>query len=283
MTDIRAALREGAHRLAGLPSPATDTRLLLAHVLNIDPGLLVAHGDRVLSDAEDAAFNAALDDRLKHRPVSHILGYREFYGRRFTVSDAVLDPRPETEGIVDLALKHGYSRFLDLGTGSGALACSLLAETPDAIGIATDISPEALDVAAANAARLGVAPRLDLRLSDWFETVDGEFDLIVSNPPYIPSGDRDTLDPDVRDWEPGLALFAGSDGLDAYRRIAEGLASHLSPKGIAIFEFGLGQGPDVAAILERTAGLPVTLRSDLSGRRRFALATNSRPSNGREL
>ena len=282
MIDVRAALREGARRLDAMPSPATDARRLLAHVLNVDPGLLVAHGDRVLTSAEHTAFAAALDDRSNHRPVSHILGYRDFYGRRFAVSEAVLDPRPETEGIVDLALAHGFDRLLDLGTGSGALAVTLLAERRHATGVATDLSPDALAVARQNAETLAVADRLTFRQSDWFETVEGPFDLIVSNPPYIRVDDREALDRDVRDWEPGLALFAGEDGLDAYRRIAPDLSRHLAPDGMAIFEFGVGQGPDVSAILAQIGSLDVSLHADLSGRQRFAVAKDCQIATGRE-
>ena len=186
------------------------------------------------------------------------------------VTPATLDPRPDTETIIDaaLAVMPRNARLLDLGTGTGAIAITLLAERPDATGMATDLSPDALAVAAENAARLGVADQLQLKEGNWFEPVSGTFDIILSNPPYIPAGEIAGLDPDVRNFDPALALSGGADGLDPYRIIASGAAAHLGEGGHVLVEIGAGQADDVEAIFA-TRGFGASGRHrDLGGHTR---------------
>jgi release factor glutamine methyltransferase len=200
--------------------------------------------------------------------MGQILGHRAFWRHRFRVTPDVLDPRPETEALVAEALRAPFVRVLDLGTGSGAILLSLLADRPAATGLGTDVSAPALAVAAHNAAALGLADRAAFLRADWFDGVAGSFDLIVSNPPYIAEGEMAALAPEVRDWEPRLALTPGGDGLAAYRTIAAGAGAHLAPGGRLIVETGAAQGPAVAAIMAAAGLGPVRVLPDLAGRDR---------------
>ncbi|MFO1035003.1 MAG: peptide chain release factor N(5)-glutamine methyltransferase [Hyphomicrobiales bacterium] len=259
---------------------ALDARLLLQHVLGLDHAELIAAGDRRLSSDERQRFAACVARRMAHEPVSKILGWNEFYGRRFIVSQHVLDPRPDTETLIELAkdlVKIPAPRVLDLGTGSGAILLTLLAEWPQAIGMAVDISPEALEVARQNAPALNVAARCDFSHGAWFEAVSGRFDLIVSNPPYIPAGDIAALEPDVREHDPLLALDGGADGLTAYRAIAAGASPYLNTDGLLILEIGAGQRVDVEAIFASHGFTLIEARRDLGGHER-ALAFTRRQS-----
>ena len=180
----------------------------------------------------------------------------------------VLDPRADTETIIELALQQRFpaaARLLDLGSGSGALICTLLAERPAATGVAVDLSAAALDVTRHNAEVLGVAGRLQTFQGSWFDPVVGEFDLIVSNPPYIPSAEIAGLEPDVRNHDPLLALDGGSDGLDCYRAIAGGVAAHLRPEGVVLVEIGAGQADDVVGIFTHAGFRLAGKRADLGG------------------
>jgi release factor glutamine methyltransferase len=209
----------------------------------------------------------AIARREAREPVSRILGEREFHGRPFRVTPDTLDPRPDTETLVQmaLALMPKTARFLELGAGTGAVAVTLLAERPECFGVATDISAAALAVARGNAERHGVADRLRLLEGSWFEPVSGVFDIIVSNPPYIPAGDIAGLSPDVRSFDPRLALDGGADGLDAYRAIAAGAADRLVPGGHVAVEIGAGQAAEVAAIFLLAGFLPAGQHLDLGG------------------
>ena len=215
--------------------------------------------------------DAAVDARAGGRSVAHVTGRQAFWGRDFAVTDDTLAPRPETETLVEAALAEPFARVLDLGTGTGCLAVTLLAECPMAQGVATDLSEAALAVAARNAQAHGAAGRLTFVRADWWEGVSGRFDLVVSNPPYVAEAEMASLALEVL-REPRLALTPGGDGLEAHRAIAAGLGAHLAPGGRAIVEFGAGQGAAVAAIL-LAAGLDeVALRPDMDGRDRVALA-----------
>lgn len=185
----------------------------------------------------------------------------------FEVTPAVLDPRPDTETLIEAALSGlpQGARILDLGTGSGAIILTLLAERPDTIGVAVDISPAALAVARSNAVKLAVAGRLETDCSNWFYGVSGGFHLIVSNPPYIPADDISGLSPDVRNYDPVLALTGGADGLDAYRAIAGGAAGHLLPGGRVLVEIGAGQAEDVATLFRQTGFTLHDTYRDLGG------------------
>ena len=191
------------------------------------------------------------------------------------VTPDVLDPRPETETLVAAALEQPFARLLDLGTGSGCILISLLADRPSAQGVGTDLSDAALEVARRNAGQLGVAERVRFLRSDWFGGVQGRFDLIVSNPPYIAEDEMAALAPEVRDWEPRAALTPGGDGLAAYRAIAQGAGARLMAGGRLILEIGPTQGAAVTALL-RAAGFDcVEIRPDLDGRDRVVIAARS--------
>lgn len=259
-------------RNAGVDDPARDARRLLAHAMGIAPDRLTLHlGDPPTPDTI-ARFETAIAARAARQPVAQITGLRRFWGRDFRVTRDTLDPRPETETLVGAALEEPFSRVLDLGTGTGAILLTLLAERPAATGLATDLSPAALAVAQGNAERLGLTGRAEFHASDWFAGVEGRFDLIVSNPPYIAADEMAGLSPEVREWEPHLALTPGGDGLAAYRAIAAGAGAHLVPGGRLMVETGAGQGSAVAAIF-RAAGLEsVRTLTDMDGRHRVVTA-----------
>ncbi|WP_209425909.1 peptide chain release factor N(5)-glutamine methyltransferase [Pararhodobacter sp. SW119] len=255
-------------RSAGVDDPARDARRLLAHALGLPADRLTLHLDDALSAPAQARFDAALAARAARQPVSQIIGQRLFWGRAFAVTPDVLDPRPETEVLIASALASPFSRVLDLGTGTGAILLTLLAERPQAVGMGVDISDAALKIASENARALGVADRCELVPSDWFASVEGEFDLIVANPPYLSTEELETLAPETRTWEPELALLGGADGLDAYRRIVEGAATHLAPGGRLIMEIGPTQGAPVMALLETAGFAGLICLPDFDGRDR---------------
>ncbi|GKY87860.1 peptide chain release factor N(5)-glutamine methyltransferase [Sinisalibacter aestuarii] len=271
---LTQALGKGTGLLGfgGMGNSGRDSRALLAHALDMAPDRLILEHDREVSDDEMAAYEVLLHRRLEHEPVSRIIGKRAFWGRDFKISPQVLDPRPETEIIIAEALRGSApGRLLDLGTGSGILAISLLAEWPGAEGVATDLSPGALAVARENARAHGVADRLSLIEADWFAGVEGVFDLIVSNPPYIAADEMAGLEPEVRDHDPEMALTPGGDGLDAYRAILAGVAAHLAPGGRLMVEIGPSQGAAVTALFEAAGFAHVAVRPDLDGRARVVL------------
>lgn len=252
---------------AGCGTPELDARLLLQAAAGLTREDLVIDPERWIDAAARERFAAFLRRRAQREPVSRILGAREFYGRPFRVTTATLDPRPDTETLVEaaLALMPEEARILDLGTGTGAIAVTLLAERPGASGVATDRSADALAVARANAEALGVAPRLTLVEGSWFAPVSGVFDIIVSNPPYIPERDIVGLSPDVRNFDPREALVGGEDGLDPYRAIAHDARSHLAPGGHVLVEIGAGQADAVAAIFAAAGWDNPARHRDLGG------------------
>lgn len=274
---VRDGLAAGASRLAaaGVPDPARDARWLMAEALGVaSDRLTLLSGDPLGAEAA-AAFDRMVVERARFRPVAQILGRRTFWGRDFAVTEAVLDPRPETETLVALALGGPAARrVLDIGTGSGAILLTLLAEWPAALGVGTDIDQAALAVAATNAARLGVADRVDLQRTHWADGVAGRFDLVVSNPPYIAEVEVGGLAPDVREWEPRHALTPGPTGLESYRCIATGFGRTLAPGGRVLLEIGPAQGRPVAEILIAAGLRDVAVHPDLDGRDRVVSATS---------
>jgi len=268
------ALRGAISRLrqAGIPDPVRDARLLLAHAMGIGADRLTLALHDPLHDAALARFDAAIDARAARRPVSHILGQRAFWGRDFIVTADVLDPRPETETLIAAALNTRFSRLLDLGTGSGAIILTLLAEVPHALGIGVDLSAAALAVAQENATALAVQGRVELIQSDWFDAVNGRFDLIVSNPPYIAAHEMADLAPEVREHEPRIALTPGGDGLQAYRVIAAGAAAHMTPQARLLLEIGPTQAQAVSQMLTEAGFAGVQTLRDLDGRDRVIQA-----------
>lgn len=266
----RRALAE-KFRQTGIDSAETDARLLLAHGLGIELAALMADGERALRPDEMKAIDALAARRLKREPVSRILGSKEFWTLSLTVTPDVLVPRPETETVIEAALdallplKLEKLRILDVGTGSGALLLALLSELPNASGVGTDISAAALDVARANAQRNALAARCSFAMCDIAAGVQGPFDLIVSNPPYVARDDIAKLALEVRDYDPPLALDGGADGLDGYRAIARQVRPLLAQGGRLIVELGAGQEGAVRALFTN-AGLNVTAaKGDLAG------------------
>ena len=254
MPTAEALLAQAKLALAELETPALDARLLLQHVSGLSHADLVADPQLIVAPDVADAFQALVARRVAYEPVSRILGSREFYGRDFKVTPAVLDPRGDTEVLVEACLAllplDRPLRILDLGTGSGILAVTLLCERPRADAVAIDVSPEALAVATGNALALGVGARFSGQLGSWFDNVSGQFDAIVSNPPYIPAAEIAGLEPDVREYDPHLALVGGEDGLSCYRAIAAGAGAHLALNGFVAVEIGAGQAADVQGVFE---------------------------------
>jgi len=251
-------------------------RALLAHALGLAPDRLILEPDREVSEAEMGAYEALLHRRLEHEPVSRIIGKRMFWGRNFKITPQVLDPRPETETIIAAAIAGpAAARVLDLGTGSGILAVTLLAEWPAAAGLATDLSPASLAVARENAGAHGVAGRLAFAEADWFEGVEGMFDLIVSNPPYIAADEMAGLQREVREHDPEIALTPGGDGLAAIRAILARVAAFLTPGGRLMVEIGPSQGAAVTALFEASGLADVSVLPDFDGRARVVLGTRA--------
>ncbi len=261
ISDGAAILRD-----AGTDNPRLEARLLLAHALGIPGAALIRDPDAV---ADRAAYDALIARRAAHEPLAYILGRREFWSLDFAVSPATLIPRPESETLIEAALaafasRSPPNRILDLGTGSGCLLLAALHEFPAAFGIGIDRSPAAASLAAANAATLGLAGRAAFLCADWAAPLNARFDLILCNPPYIPTSDMDGLMPEVAHHEPAGALDGGADGLAEYRRIVFSLSALLQPGGVAVLELGAGQANSVAA-LAAESGLAATTRPDLAG------------------
>jgi release factor glutamine methyltransferase len=262
-------------REARIAAPELDARLLLCHATGLSHEAYVAARNDALAPDAAARFGAFIERRLAGEPVSRIIGVREFYGRSFRIDAGTIDPRPDTETLVETALGlvdgEAPLNILDLGTGSGCILITLLAELPRASGVGVDVSLPALEPARDNAHALGVGDRASFIASDWLEAVEGAFDLVVANPPYLSSADMAALSPEVRDHDPRPTLDGGPDGLSAYRRIVPGLRKALSPGGFALFEIGPDQAQAVSRLLAE-AGLDVGegqhLWRDLAGRPR---------------
>ncbi len=279
MTTLVSAWTGARKRLeaAGIDSPAIDARLLLEVAADVTRTHIVTDPHRELTPEQDATFDDYLARRERREPVSHIIGRKGFWKIMLGVNAHVLTPRPDTEVIVDLVLaaypEERRFSFLDLGVGSGAIALAILAERPHAKALGIDISEEALAVARDNAANLGLDKHLALLRGDWTEGMaEASFDLVVSNPPYIASEEIATLDPEVRDHEPRLALDGGPDGLDAYRQLAPECLRVLRPDGLLAFEIGHTQAEAVSAILKDAGAEDIRVHCDLAARDRVVTA-----------
>ncbi|WP_311269951.1 peptide chain release factor N(5)-glutamine methyltransferase [Sphingobium sp. WCS2017Hpa-17] len=272
MTTIPESLRAATVQLAVASDTARlDAELLMAHALGLSRGdMLLRQRDLTVPET----FPALLSRRLAGEPIAHITGMRDFWTISLAVTPDTLIPRPDSETLIEAAVDHFTGRapatILDLGTGSGALLLAALAQWPQARGLGIDASPPALAVAQGNADRLGLGDRADFRLGDWAQDVDGPFDLLLINPPYIVADFA--LSGDVL-REPASALFAGADGLDDYRRIAPDLPRLIVPDGIAAIEIGYDQKDSVSVLL-REQGLVVAVRHDLAGHDRCLIATH---------
>lgn len=259
-------------REAGIETPALDARLLVQGALDYDAGQLALAHDEALNHAAAMRLADYAAQRLKHKPVSRIFGSRGFYGRDFIINERVLDPRPDSETLIEVALAHlpdgAAARLLDLGTGSGCLLLTLLAERPALTGMGADVSAQALDVARANAAALGLADRADFIESDWLKNITGTYEMIVSNPPYLGPGEIEWLARDVADYDPHLALYGGSDGLDPYRHLCRNAAAFLVQDGWLVFEIGALQARAVRGFMQEAGFSNIAVQQDLAGRDR---------------
>ena len=275
MTRVADALREATAKLAATSDTARlDAELLMAHALGMTRSDMLV---RAMLEPSPEAFDALIERRSRREPVAYIIGHQEFYGRHFAVCPGILIPRGDSETIIEAAIEKwsDASRVLDLGTGSGALLITALIELRDASGIGVDASREAVEIAERNAQTnrlIGSRARFmqrDWRNDGWTDDL-GAFDLILCNPPYVE--DDAELDPDVRDYEPASALFAGPDGLDDYRILIPQLGKLLAPGGIALFEIGAAQAPAVTEIAQNH-GFVVEMRRDLAKRPRVLILT----------
>jgi release factor glutamine methyltransferase len=260
-------------KAAGVDSPAIDARLMLEAAAGVTRVDIVSDPYRALTPEQVDVFDDYLSRRAAREPVSHILGRKGFWKIMLGVTKDVLTPRPDTEVIVDSVLAafeaHRHFTILDLGVGSGAILLAILSERPNAKGLGVDISSEALAVARENAANLGLAKQVALLRGDWTEGLgDATFDVVVANPPYIPSSHIETLDPEVRDHEPRLALDGGADGLDAYRLLAPEILRVLKPDGVFAVEIGWDQSAAVEALFRAAGAEDVRTRKDLADRDR---------------
>ena len=276
--DRRAVLDWAARALRdmGIEDAWREARLLLEHCAGPPAGDGQALPARAIAELE-----AFIERRRQREPVSQILGQWEFWSLPFVVTSATLTPRPDTETLVQAALdllpdRAAPLRLLDLGTGGGCLLLALLHELPAACGLGIDRSPEALAVAERNASALGLADRAQFALGDWAGGLSGSFDLIVSNPPYIPRDEIPSLMPEVSRHEPLIALDGGVDGLDCYRQLAPQIAARLAPGGLALLEVGLGQADSATAILAAAGLEPAGVRADLGGRKRCVIFRNDK-------
>ena len=271
---LRALIARGTSALyqGGILNAARDARLLAAHVCDIDASRVTLREMDEVSEAAIARFDEAITQRLNHRPVSRIIGARQFWGRNFQITDDVLDPRGDTETLIAEALKIPAKRILDLGTGSGILGITLAAEQVNALVVVTDISKAALAVAKTNAKRHHVEHRIEFIESDWFDSLHGKFDLIISNPPYIGENELEGLEPDVIDYDPMIALTPGGDGLAPYRIITGQAQNYLNKNGRVIVEIGHLQGNDVKNLFLNAGFTDVQILQDLDGKDRAIVA-----------
>jgi release factor glutamine methyltransferase len=268
-------------RAHGIDSPELDARVLIGHALRLDHAALAARADQPLSDEQQCAIGALAARRLAHEPVARITGIKEFWSLPLRVTGATLTPRPETETVVEAVLdaldnrgpRSRPWRIADIGTGSGAIALALLAELPNAVAVATDIDAAAVVVARDNARRLGVT-RAAYLVCDMVCALRGPFDVIVSNPPYIATADVDRLPPEVRQFDPRLALDGGADGLHYYHVLAAAAVPLLAGNGVLVVEVGKDQGEQVAALIAAAGLAPVALRPDVNGMPRALIGEN---------
>jgi len=275
MATLVSAWNRAKQRLqaAGIESPVTDARLLVEAASGASRADIIADPQRPLAEDQAAALEAYLTRRERREPVSQILGVKGFWKIMVRVTPDVLTPRPDTETILDVVLprfaEHERFTVLDLGVGSGAILLAILTERPGARGLGVDVSEDALAVARENASNLGLAGRAALLRGDWTSGLSPEsFDLVVANPPYIPTGDIAGLGPEVRDHEPRVALDGGADGLDAYRRLAPEIIEVLRPGGRFAVEIGIGQRAAVEALFARAGAVEIQATNDLAGRER---------------
>jgi release factor glutamine methyltransferase len=277
-----SALKTSSHILCSknIDTPELDARLLLQAVLGIDHSALISANERVLTKAENLQFEKFIKRRLAREPVHRIIGQKKFWGLSLDISSAVLEPRADTECMIDAVLEFLDSqgrrndplRIADIGTGSGAIVLALLSELPNATAVASDISQDALQVAQTNAQNYQLEKRVSFLHGSYFEPLLGKFDLIVSNPPYICSQDVLALEPEVQEYDPAIALDGGVDGLDAYRCLLSESAAMLNLEGRVFFEIGFNQGDDVRELAVKYGWLDINILKDYGGNDRIFTA-----------
>jgi release factor glutamine methyltransferase len=278
---LAEALRRATADLgsAGIEGPGNDARLLISAALGLSAAQVLARPERPLRPQEVENFGRLIARRVAREPVSRILGEREFYGRTFGISPATLDPRPDSETLIDATLelvaREGWQsralRILDVGTGSGCLLLTLLAELPSAFGVGSDVSVAALVTARANAVRLGLARSAGWLAGDLVAAVRGPFDILISNPPYIPSLEIAQAEPEVREHDPLLALDGGFDGVAFFRRLS-GMVGEIVPDGWIVLETAHNQADAVATLLAAEGLRKISVQRDVAGRRRCVAA-----------
>lgn len=272
---LSGALRLAAEdlRAAGVPEAMVDARILAAAAFALSREEMLLEPHRPVEADAQARFRAMIERRCAREPVARILGSREFRSLDFGLGPDTLEPRPDSETIVEAAVTFGQTfpgdiRVLDLGTGTGCLLLSVLSELPGATGVGSDIAAGAIEVASRNAENLGLSDRVRFVCTDWTDGLDGSFDLILSNPPYIATAEIAVLAPEVAAYDPSTALDGGADGLDAYRALAPRALEVLSPSGVVVLEIGAGQQDDVISIFGAVGFGLVDIRSDLGGHAR---------------
>ncbi|MDY0882490.1 peptide chain release factor N(5)-glutamine methyltransferase [Dongia soli] len=282
-TDIASLLRSATERLshAGIEGAAREARLLLEHAAGIPVATQIAFGERLVGASDAEGFERVVQRRAAREPLSHIVGRREFWSLDFSVNGETLDPRADSETLIEAVLRQlsasdvDYRRkpwsLIDFGTGTGCLLLALLSELPMAHGLGIDINPGAIAVAASNAVRLGLAARASFQCGNWDRGIDARYDVVLSNPPYIPTADIETLQPEVARYEPRLALDGGADGLDAYRALALAAVRVKASSGFAAFEIGIGQANDVRHIMASAGLRHMATESDLQGHERIVM------------
>ncbi len=272
MVNIKSLLSQSKETLkaAGITSYSLDADLLMSHALNMSKEEIFCYPMRELSEMEESKFNELVKRRALREPISHIIGKREFWGREFKVTEKTLDPRPDSESLIENTLNLYKDippplKILDFGTGSGCLLLTLLCEFKDANGVGVDIKEETITVAKENSLKLGLAKRSCFVVSNWGKSVKGNYDLIISNPPYIKHSDIDGLEPEVSKYEPRQALDGGDTGLECYIELAPQMFNLLSEGGFAVLEHGIGQETEIRKILEKNNFSFVNYKQDLAG------------------
>ncbi len=271
MVKLLQIVQRSTHLLqkASVDNAALDARLLIGHVLNYDRAQLITHSDEEISDSKIKKIQALIERRAQREPVARILGQREFWGLPFRLNKGTLEPRPDSETLIETALKYAGQtkpkRILDIGTGSGCLLLALLHEWPEATGLGIDQSEKAIQQATLNAKNLNLNKRAIFQTGNWLDGIDEKFDLIISNPPYISPEEIKTLEPEVRDHDPLKALDGGIDGLDPYRLLIPLLPKYLNQNSMIVFEIGATQGKAVERLMKEANFKDIQITKDLSG------------------
>ena len=258
--------------ISKIDNAARDARILVAHALGIPKSQLAQNTNENVPEETRSSLEKLISRRINREPIAKILGKRQFWGRTFFINEDVLDPRGDTETLIDYVIDRPVRSVLELGTGSGVIAISLACEWKEVHVVATDISEAALIVAQKNSKYFNVQDKIDFLKSDWFEAIEGKFDLIISNPPYIGLSEIFEISQEVLNYDPHLALFAGSYGLDAYERIIPDVTKFLRPGGIVVLEIGASQSDSVKTLMNSSGLSEVKTFKDLAGKDRLVTA-----------